>query len=346
MSDSDFELDGSSLDLDDIIGDLGEPAGGLKEQVEATKLPEKPAKKSTKKASGGAANIKLPATSDNEPIGGKPGTSVVFFDVETIPDESRMDSFGLEPLPPIPEVTHASNCPNGADLLKGTKEQIIAGLEAVVAPADYLQSLVALEAAGKKRKGVFDVIKAAGKVRDEAIEAHEARRTLLSVTPEFCRIVSLAAAIDERPIQCSVVGEDDGAGGVITERHLLQVFWDGIASGALLCGYGILNFDLPVIFWRSMFLGIRPPRKIDLTPWKGDVLDMYEKRFPNGSRHGIGKLKFQAAVCGIDIPAGDVDGSQVEELFKSGRLAELREYNASDVEISRTYYKKFKGFYW
>jgi hypothetical protein len=65
-------------------------------------------------------------------------------------------------------------------------------------------------------------------------------------------------------------------------------------------------------------------------------------RWPKGGQKG---LKSIAKILGFPIPAGDVDGSQVEELFNTDP-AKLADYNRSDVSITREIYLMYRGLFW
>lgn len=271
---------------------------------------------------------------------------MLFFDLETVPDESRMASFDLPPLREVPTAAAEGDCPNPTELLKGTVKDIETTLEKLVPPDAYLDQLAKLEKELKGRDGVFKVLAATRSIRGDVMQEHADRLTLLSTTPEYCAIASMAAVIGgDAPIRCSAVGNKN-SGGIVTERLILQLFWDMVSASRVVVGYHICGFDLPVIFFRSALLGIKPSRILDLTPWKNDCLDLYAKRFPRGAPNNAGKLKQQAKLMGIKVPAGDVEGSQVYELFKAKRFAELEAYNTSDVAILRDYYLKFRGMYW
>jgi hypothetical protein len=90
-----------------------------------------------------------------------------------------------------------------------------------------------------------------------------------------------------------------------------------------------------------MLLDVCPSRQFDLKPWGTDVIDLMKKRFPSS---GSMKLKTLAACMGIPIPAGDVDGSQVEELWKNDPK-KLGEYVRSDVDLCAELHSKYFGFF-
>jgi hypothetical protein len=226
-------------------------------------------------------------------------------------------------------------------VLGGTIDAIKVTLRRLNPAAQWLDALQAAEVAGKNRKGVLAEIDSA---RDEKT-LHERqtaeRNQLLSTTPEFCRVVALGWALGEEPVQTLVVGERG-----ISEVALLEQLWSLIGLGGTLVGFNCLAFDLPVVMVRSALLGVEPTRLLDLKPWGKDVVDLYAARFgtrgaPGGGRPG--RLKDLARVYGIEVPAGEVDGSQVVELLE--RPEELARYVASDIEVTRSVHRLYEGFF-
>lgn len=269
----------------------------------------------------------------------------LYFDIETVPDETRLPSFGLDPVPPPPTETPADKCPPFTELLAGSIDTIKATLcgGGICPPASYLDQLGTVERAGKNRAGVHQAIAAAGGIRQAALGAAGERCKLLSTTPEYCRIAALGWA----------AGDDTPRVGVApsptTEVELLDKFWELASASGPLVGFNILGFDLPVILIRSAILGIQPSRMLNLSPYGNrEVIDVYLGRFGsrgNTNANKPGKLKVLARLMGIDVPAGDVDGGDVYELLKSDPAA-VGTYCKSDVEITRAYYRKLRGFLW
>lgn len=257
------------------------------------------------------------------------------FDIETVPDYSRLELFGLEPLPEVkPERTRA-NCTPVCDLLDGSIGNIKQYLAEANPVHEYLDLLAEAERQNKNRDGVHKEIAAARAAKNAAGEAIEKRRKLLSVTPEYCRVAAIGWAVrGEAP---DVMVADDPK----DERRLLETFWALAKAHRPLIGYGILHFDLPVIFCRSAILGIPSSCMLDMKPWGGDVLDLMVVRFP---KSGAMAMKDLARLYGIHVPAGDVDGSQVEELLRTDPEA-VGTYCKSDVEVARGLHRMWCGYF-
>lgn len=284
------------------------------------------------------------------------GKQPLIFDLETVPDESRLELFGLDPLPTPRSFTPAEQLPDPVTLVSKKVDEIKKALDGLWPPKEWIESAKQKEMLvnEKRRKGVMDELAGLAKFQaGEAATIEEAtgdRRKLLSVTPAYCRIVSIGSARGGGEIKTCVVGQDVPGFGIATEEMILKSFWQAIAECTPLVGYGIIHFDLPVIYIRSAMLGIRPTKLLDMTPWKGEVIDLCAKLYPKGppdeAKTGKpSKLKTFARILGFEVPAEGVDGSHVYRLFKEGKLDEIAKYQSSDIDVTRRFYEFMKG-YW
>lgn len=276
---------------------------------------------------------------------------MLFIDIETVPDESRAHLFGLDPLPPPPPAATDIETPLVADLLGADLKKIEATLDGLTWPDVFLDSILAEEAKAKKpRKGVGDAV---AKAR-AAAEAHQKlvddRRKLLSVDPDYLRIVALGWAVGAAPVESLVVDDDDSveAGFGVSEFDLLTKFWEVVfeTNTRPIVGFNVSGFDLPALFMRSALLGVKAPpqgKLIDCSAYKADVCDLMHMRYGQFKRQPKG-LKTLARLMNVPIPAGDVDGSMTETLWRTDP-ARLGEYVRSDVEITRVLYHKLRFFF-
>lgn len=262
---------------------------------------------------------------------------VFYFDLETVPDYERADLFDLEPIPEPAKRTTLDQCPAVDEVVKGTLEEFKVTVTKLNPVDEFLTLIDATEKASKKpRKGIFDLT--AG-IRNQDADRESlivAQRKQMSVTPEFCKIVALGWAAGESQVNSMVVGVDG-----VDEERLLHEFWDYVRSAKSICGFNILNFDLPVIFIRSILLDVAPSRQFDTKPWGTDIIDLMQKRFPRSGAMGLKRI---AKLMGVDVPAGDVDGSQVEKLWMEDP-AKVGEYVRSDIEITREIHRKYSGYF-
>lgn len=275
----------------------------------------------------------LPAPKPKTAAGHK---GVLYFDLETVPDYERMASFGLDPIPEPAKRGVFVDSGMLAEQLKGTIRDFEVWIRKWTPDNSALDVIDRMEReSAKPRKGVFDLtaeIRNLDSARDQLLQD---QRKKMSVTPEFNKIVAMGWRFNGETMS-TVIDYD-----VITEETLLTLFWGTVRNCKSVCGYNILGFDLPTIFVRSILLDVCPSRTFDLKPWGTDVIDLMKKRFPSS---GSMKLKTLAACMGIPIPAGDVDGSQVEELWKNDPK-KLGEYVRSDVDLCAELHSKYVGFF-
>jgi hypothetical protein len=138
--------------------------------------------------------------------------------------------------------------------------------------------------------------------------------------------------------------ESELAHPVASERQALSVFWNAVGTfGFPLIGFNSNAFDLPILFWRSMVLGV-PGLNREFNRYDKDFVDLYEMltfRNPRlGSMAGLG-LKRVAEMLGIPNDTPDMDGSQVAEMSDE----ELVTYLTSDIELTRALYYRMEGIY-
>lgn len=285
---------------------------------------------------------------------------VLFFDLETIPDYSRESLFDLPAIPKPAEYIPENDCPAPSKLVEGTEEQIKATVAKAQAggkmlPRIILESCLQFEAKKEKsRKGVMSLFADAIKAIDNesvTIQATiDANRKTMSVTPEMLRIASFGWACGDDVVNASTFGNDDATKCHDTyERCVLTKFWELAKRAKVIIGFNHVGFDLPAVYHRSAMLGVRPSRAIDLKPWGGEVVDLFLAMWPRakpvGGNDASRRMKDFARFIGLSIPAGDFDGSQVEEFLKKDP-AKVAEYNRSDVVLTREIYLTYRGFYW
>jgi hypothetical protein len=251
---------------------------------------------------------------------------IIYFDLETIPDWSRFNSFDLD----VPERIDLEKCPNVEAFCSQAITTSKEWLAEHQPPDSWLNKCELFErSSGKPRKGFIEELQKASRRSDDL-------RKQMATTPEYCRIVAAGWSGITGEIDSMVETTIDG------ERMILHTLWHEFAGKSRICGYNILGFDLPVLLTRSLLLGISPSRPISLDRYTNNVvLDLMQKRFANGK---FGKLKSVCKALGIDVPAGDCDGSQVEDLARDDPDM-LGVYVRSDVEITRRLHEMWSGYF-
>ncbi len=100
----------------------------------------------------------------------------------------------------------------------------------------------------------------------------------------------------------------------------------------VLCGHNAKEFDIPFIARRMIINAIQIPDKMNLfgkKPWEVPHLDTLEL-WKFGDYKHYTSLKLLTKVLGIPSPKGDIDGSQVANVY----------YNEKDIDRIVTYCEK------
>ena len=332
----DFNLD-DAIDIDAFDFDLESTATTIRPEVA---IPA--ASMINKKADEILSDVGEMADAKTIPVFSPAGGSVLYCDIETIPDYERQHLFGLPPLPVVPSEQSVGELLAPAEFLSQTAKEIETWLNKNNPCEEWLQQCEACERATAGRSGnrktIFDLLTKARSGKDAVGDALKANRKKMSVTPEMAQIVAIGLAFDDTQV-ISLVAGIDGA----TEKSILEAFWFAAKQSQHICGFNIAGFDLPTIFFRSIVLGIPASRMIDLSPYKDHVIDLMVCRFGRTGERGMG-LKNVAKLCDIQVPCEGVDGSQVEELHRTNP-ALVGQYVASDVIVTRKLHRLYSGFF-
>ncbi len=139
------------------------------------------------------------------------------------------------------------------------------------------------------------------------------------------------------------------------EKKTLEDFWFVAKQIDLFVGHNIMEFDLRFLLQRSMVLGVKPTwtrfSELGKKPWDM-VKHLSFARYQNlpifdtmqeWSNWGSQKLGLEhvALALGIPTPKGEgIDGSEVWNFYKAGKVKEICDYCERDVETTRAVYKR------
>ncbi len=147
----------------------------------------------------------------------------------------------------------------------------------------------------------------------------------------FGRILCIAYACNDKPVE--VINGDKN------EKKILEDFWE-IAEGAdLFIGHNVMDFDLKFIYQRSIINKVVPTRNLNFARYRSEPIFDTMKEWSKWSGGSVG-LESLALALGIPTPKQGIDGSQVAEFYKAGKLKEILEYCQRDVETTRAVYKR------
>jgi hypothetical protein len=153
-------------------------------------------------------------------------------------------------------------------------------------------------------------------------------------------IAVIGWAVDDSPVNTLY-----GVSGQ-TEADVLRTFFDALRDQVSQriprkVGHNILGFDLRFLFQRAVINGVKPT-----IPMHHDARYNGEYVFDTMlAWAGWGKYIKQAELCaalGLPCSKGDLDGSKVWPMIQAGRIKEVAEYCAGDVEDVRRVYRKMQ----
>lgn len=150
----------------------------------------------------------------------------------------------------------------------------------------------------------------------------------------YGRILCIGYAVDDEPVEV-LYNEND-------EKKTLEQFWDLAQYADLFIGHNVMDFDLRFIFQRSIINGVKPPQNLLNLPfarYRNNPIFDTMKEWAKWSNNSVG-LEHLALALGIPTPKDGIDGSQVWDFYKAGKVQEILEYCKRDVETTRAVYKK------
>jgi hypothetical protein len=136
----------------------------------------------------------------------------------------------------------------------------------------------------------------------------------------------------------------DEAGNEQDERESLLAFLEFLKDfdpdTDELVGHNIIGFDLPFIFQRCLVLGIATKPLVDLGEYRVRGVFDTMHHWWLGARRNV-SLDDIAWALGIESSkTATAEGSKVFDLYQTGNLAEIREYNLNDVRVTRKVYER------
>lgn len=105
-------------------------------------------------------------------------------------------------------------------------------------------------------------------------------------------------------------------------------------------GHNITGFDLRFLWQRCVCLGIKPPTVIPFKakPWDASIADTMIMWNPERDKKI--KLDSLCKALGVPTPKDGMDGSQVWDYIRAGRIEEVAAYCRGDVSAVRACYRR------
>lgn len=182
------------------------------------------------------------------------------------------------------------------------------------------------------------------KYSTDEVTPEELYKTKASLFAEFSRVACISIGmIKDGKIKIRSYKDKD-------EQKLLYDFAN--ATNALqakypklvLAGHAITTFDNPFLMRRMLINGIELPAPFDiahLKPWETQVIDTLT--LWKGQSYYSASLINITTAFGLPSPKDEMDGSEVNEAFHSGKLDEIATYCEKDVFALANVVLKMRG---
>lgn len=135
--------------------------------------------------------------------------------------------------------------------------------------------------------------------------------------------------------------EDDIKFRAMSEKEMLEKFWEGAGKYQQFITFNGRAFDVPFLMMRSAVHKVRP--SINLMPPRysstSNHIDLLDQLTFYGAVHKKGNLHLWARTFGIKSPKDHgVTGEDVGRLYKEGKYLEIARYNVGDLRATRELY--------
>jgi len=168
----------------------------------------------------------------------------------------------------------------------------------------------------------------------ERSELRERIERYMALRPEFGRIVCIGIGKDasgwlEKKAFTAEREED--------EARILGEFWEAIRGRERdwrFVTFNGLAFDVPYILKRSLFLGVKPSTLLSLRRFALETHYDIMQVLSNWDRFEAVRLDVIADLLGLEKSPRGMDGSQVYQLWRQGRVKEIEAYCLGDVQVT------------
>jgi len=161
----------------------------------------------------------------------------------------------------------------------------------------------------------------------------------------FGRILCIGYAVDDEPAEI-LSAEESG------EKEMLSRFWEIVKSiskepynsqypdyGVQFVGHNVMDFDLRFIYQRSVINGVKPAYDLNFARYRNYPIYDTMKEWVKWANMNVG-LETLCFALGVPTPKDGIDGSEVWNFYKAGKVDDILEYCKRDVEATRAIYRK------
>ncbi len=147
----------------------------------------------------------------------------------------------------------------------------------------------------------------------------------------FGRIACLSYAVNDEVVK-TLSGD---------ETKILQKFWEIAKDIDLFIGFNIMEFDLRFIYQRSIVLKVKPTKFLNFARYRSDPIYDIMHEWKRWNMTASISLDTLAKMLGLPTSKdGGIEGKDVAQAYRDGRIKEICEYCERDVELTRKIYKR------
>lgn len=159
----------------------------------------------------------------------------------------------------------------------------------------------------------------------------------------FGQIVCIGYAINDGDVK--VIHFDNW---ISSEKQILQIFFNELIEcyrpsadvTPNFIGHNIENFDLRFIYQRAIVLGIKPPAFLPLNSKSYNNMYIFDTMTEWAGKRNYVSLNEICLSLGIQPKGDEIDGSKVWDFVQDGKLKQVADYCADDVEKVRAIHKR------
>jgi len=156
----------------------------------------------------------------------------------------------------------------------------------------------------------------------------------------------------QAPEQNLVESEENGiAFKPLTEKEMLENFWQGVKSYNEFISFNGRAFDVPFLLIRSAVHRVRPSKDLMRGRYLYQQLesarhiDLLDQLSFYGALRKKGSLHLWSRVFGIASPkAQGITGDDVKGLFQAKKYLEIAKYNVGDLLATKALYERWKDY--
>ena len=163
----------------------------------------------------------------------------------------------------------------------------------------------------------------------------EEKKDKMALDLDFCTIRAMAWNIGTECIEPEI----HVINTIEEEIKALEDFWNA-SEGKYLCGYNIIGFDLPIIIRRSWVLPIMNYRKISISRYNAEIIDLMYRLYYDQIKD-FKKLDKVCDIYGINNLMPGYDGSMVKDMDDKT----IKHYCLNDLRMTCQLAKKMQGVY-